>query len=372
MVRTDVDFPGANPDTAEAIRWTGGRLVVRPFAEDPAGPAYRFMLRFRLSVEESTPFTIAIDWDEPRYMRLRTILRYAELGSSDWRVLPGAVVGGTRCEFLFDQPPGSYEISLLPTYGLDRLNRLAEDCRDRVEVRIHGGTAETAGVHAFRLEGGGGRRPVIVAAGRLHPYETAGSYCLDGVVRRYAEDPVFAGELTRAFDWILVPVASPEGVRKGLCRYSGSGGLGYDNCRDVGPDDPYVLLLSELRRTEDVVGYLDIHNWMHEDRDGISYANCLDMMRFRRLLNAQRSHDKPWRVMRRPLCMARKTRGVMRVMQHAGAFCLALEYPWGGRTIEDMSRLGRASVLAFAGLVEKRQRNNRHGGVPRAGRRGKE
>lgn len=372
MVRVDVDFPGANPDTAEAVRWAGERLVVRPFAEASAGPGYTFMLRFRLSVEERAPFRIVIDWGEPSHMHLRAMLRYVRLGASDWRILPGTVTDATRCEFLFDQPPGSYEISLLPTYGLERLSRLAEDCRDRVDVRVHGGTAEAAGVHSFRLAGGPGARPVVVAAARVHPYETAGSYCLDGVVRRYAEDPEFAGRLTRAFDWVVVPVASPEGVRKGFCRYSGSGGLGYDNCREVGPDDPYVLLLSELRRTEKVVGYLDVHNWMHEDRDGISYANCLDMMRFRRLLNAERPHDKPWRVMRRRLCRARKTRGVMRVMQHAGAFCLALEYPWGGRTVKDMARLGQASVLAFAGLVEKYKRKSLLGGVPQASRRDKE
>jgi hypothetical protein len=356
MLRADIDFPGANPNTAEGIRRVGDRLVIKPFAEEPAGPAYTFMLRCRLIVEEPGPAMVEIDWDEPDYMHLRTALYYARADSSDWRVLSGAVIGDTRCEFIFDQPPGTYEISLLPTYGLDRLDRLAEDCGGRAEVRAVGRTDEAAGVRSFRLGSGQGHRPVIVAVGRVHPYETAGSYCLEGVIRRYAEDPEYAGRLTRTFDWVVVPVASPEGVRKGFCRYSGSGGQGYDNCREVGPDDPFVHLMSELRTKETVAGYLDIHNWMHQDRDGISYANCLDMLRFLRLLNAQRPHDKPWRGTRGRMCMARKTRGVMRVMQRAGAFCLALEYPWGGRTVEDMAQLGQASALAFAGLVERRRK----------------
>jgi hypothetical protein len=314
------------------------------------------MLRCRLTVEEPGPAVVEIDWEEPSYMHLRTSLHYARLGSSDWRVLPGVVIDETRCEFIFDQPPGTYEISLLPTYGLERMDRLAEDFGDRGEVRVVGRTDEAAGVHSFRLGGVEGSRPVIVAVGRVHPYETAGSYCLEGVIRRYAEDPEYAGLLTRTFDWIVVPVASPEGVRKGFCRYSGSGGQGYDNCREVGPDDPFVHLMSELRTKETVAGYLDIHNWMHQDRDGISYANCLDMLRFQRRLNARRPHDKPWRGTRGRMCMARKTRGVMRVMQRAGAFCLALEYPWGGRTVEDMAQLGQASALAFAGLVERHRR----------------
>jgi hypothetical protein len=356
MIRADIDFPGANPNTAERISLTGGRLVVRPFAEDRAGPAYTFMLRFRLIVDEPGPVVIEVDWAEPSYMHLRTSIHFAQADSSDWHVLTGTVIDETRCEFMFDQPPGTYEISLSPTYDLDRLRRLAEDCGDAVDVRVVGETGDAAGVHSFRLGGGAGERPVIVAVGRVHPYETAGSYCLEGVIRRYAGDPEYAERLTRGFDWVVVPVASPEGVRKGFCRYSGSGGYGYDNCREVGPDDPFVLLLSELRTRNEVVGYLDIHNWMHQDRDGISYANCLDMLRFRRLLNAERPHDKPWLGKRGRMCMARKTRGVMRVMQRAGAFCLALEYPWGGRTAEGMAGLGQASALAFAGLVEKLRR----------------
>ena len=356
MIRVDVDFPGANPNKVANIRRAGDRLVINPFAEESAGPAYTFMLRCRLIVEEPGPAIVEIDWDEPNYMHLRTVLYYAEVGSSDWRVLSGSVIGETRCEFRFDQPPGAYEISLLPAYGLGRLERLAGECEGRVAVRVVGRTDETAGVLSFRLGSGKERRPVVVAVGRVHPYETAGSYCLEGVIRRYLGDRDYAGHLTETFDWIVVPVASPEGVRKGFCRYSGSNGQGYDNCREVGPDDPFVQLLSELRTTDEVVGYLDIHNWMHQDRDGISYANCLDMLRFRRRLNAQRPHDKLWRGLSGRMCMARKTRGVMRVMQRAGAFCLALEYPWGGRNVEDMERLGQASALAFAGLVGRCRR----------------
>jgi hypothetical protein len=334
----------------------GDRLVIKPFAEEPAGPAYTFMLRCRLIVEEPGPDVVEIDWNEPSYMHLRTSLYYAREGTSEWRVLSGAVVGETRCEFVFDQPPGTYEISLLPTYGLDRLDRLAEDCREAAEVRTVGEAGETAGVRSFRLGSGEKGRPVIIAVGRVHPYETAGSYCLEGVVRRYAQDRDYAGRLTEKFDWIVIPVASPEGVRKGFCRYSGSGGQGYDNCREVGPDDPFVRLLGEVRTENTVAGYMDVHNWMHQDRDGIAFANCLDMRRFRRRLHALRPHDKAWRVSRGKLCMARKTRGVMRVMQRAGAFCLALEYPWGGRTVDDMAHLGQASARAFAGLVARHRK----------------
>jgi hypothetical protein len=203
-------------------------------------------------------------------------------------------------------------------------------------------------LQAFRIAGQGAPRPVLLAVARVHPYETAGSHCLQGALDAVLCDADYRSVLLRRFDWAVVPVASPDGVAAGYCRYSARNGLGFDASRQDREGEPLSRLVDHVASQGRLTGYLDIHNWMHGDVDGVRCRNRLGTWRFVRELRRLGARTKDWRATYRHGLLASSRRGVMARAARAGADCLALEYPWAGRTPADMAELGRKTLLAFA------------------------
>jgi len=357
-VRLLTGFPGANPSDPGRVTPMGDNtFTVYPFVESGGGAAYHFRCDMLLDCGPSwARVELKLDWQEPHYMPLREFVYHCPEEKGEWIAHPGTMEGETVRSFPLELGPGRHFVCAQPRYGLENLQRLEGLCQDGHVVRVETwkGDLGRNPVKSFELSRGfDSGRDLILVMGRAHPYETAGSFCLDGVVRAAVTDEEYREELLSKFDWVFVPVASPDGVVEGCCRLGAARG-GLDPCRSWEPESPLGTLVRHLLRNRRIRGYLDIHSWMHGDVDGVGYLNALHMRRFTRLMDVSYSGCKPWKHRLRGRVIPYRMGGTMAVVRkRSGAVCAGLEYPWKGRGVECMERLGRCTMRAFAETVAR-------------------
>lgn len=358
-VRVLGSFAGGNPQATGAIRTIApGSFLVKPFVE-PDSSAYKF--RMDVNVENPSGdrqgIELLLDWDEPTYMKYRNeIYTRTGPGLHDWKPIAGTPVPGSdTVRFNLTVPPGVTECAFQPRYGEREFHDLASFCGqsaaiDAIEWNGSDSGFPFIGFHCRRGPGReAARRKCILAVGRVHPYETAGSYCLDGFLRHIAEDEAAAAGLLSRRDFLVFPVIGWDGVRKGCCRLNGHGGI--DLARTWDDRDEACRLISAVIGKYRIDGVLDIHNWMHPDLDGLKFTGWNRARRFTAAMKPVVPRCR-WKTAFRWGVLEAVPEGVMgRVKERTGARCLALEFPWKGRTPGQMKSLGVAAMQAFLDTI---------------------
>ena len=331
---------GGNPRDPAAIRRVADSVVrVAPFSED--GDAnYKFALNvgIRNDGSEPAPLTVEMDWGEAVYTRSRD---FVHIGSgNNWTYLSAAVEGArtvARC----DVPPGLSFLGLSPAYGVAdhqaAMRTLPAGTFQRQEI---GRSARGRPIEAFHT-GSGARRIVVTA--RFHPYETAASFCVEGLMRWLGEAGAAQERLLASSHLVLVPFPNPDGVYLGMCKRTRVGGVDLSH-EAAGNDDPearaLIGVIDELR--PDL--FLDIHGWMHADEDGLHYYDEALAERF--LQNGadyQAFAENKWKgTLERPNPASPRWYAAQRY----GSAALAVSYRWPGRTVEQMRALGPATLQA--------------------------
>ena len=206
---------------------------------------------------------------------------------------------------------------------------------------------------SFRKDQNEKRQALLVVA-RIHPYETAGSYCLDGAIRKMLSNGEYLKEILINFDIILIPILTPDGVMKGFCRLNGSSEFGIDLGRQWSDLDPVCMAIKKLASARPIAGYIEIHNWMHHKIDGIKYLNFWKTNRFIRAMHKLQSPNKAWQKCLRHGFFSERLTGVKQwAKENTGAECMMVEYPWRERNVEDMSLLGFNTIQAFLKLIDR-------------------
>ncbi|MEW5736238.1 MAG: hypothetical protein AB1921_15435 [Thermodesulfobacteriota bacterium] len=349
------DFSGANPRSPDRVRKNpDGSVTVLPDYEPETPPGYRFRLDVDLKnrgadVDEAL---LRVLWDDARYMGLRRRIFIRRKGGEGFSPVAAAPGGdGTEVLFRFPVPPGTTEVALLPRYGRDDLQALVSFCRGFSGFSLQEFSMEHGplGVLCFRS---GGPRPAILVFGRIHPYETAGSFCADAIARAVCSDALFRQSVLSRFDLLVIPVMTPAGVHLGFCRRNGAPGGGIDLARQWEHKDPVCRAVAELADRQPIAGVLDVHNWMHQETDGIKFVNRWTAARFRAGLEGAAGKGRRFSGIFRRGLFAHRPGGVAGYLQGRGAFCLMTEYPWAGRDENEMAELGRRSLLSFCRLLK--------------------
>jgi len=197
---------------------------------------------------------------------LSEIRNYLFLQSADDRIVyMDAPTKGTRQCARVAVPPGSHCLCINQRYELGRLNRLLDSLdKSRFAVKVIG--QSRMGRDMYGIEAGNPSvRPITIVT-RIHPYETPGSFFVEGMLNYLNSDA--GAELLREHRFGFMPMANPDGVAMGHS-YLTCGGLNLS--ADVRmTNEPEAVALREFFLSLNPYLTVDFHGWMHRYDDNMT------------------------------------------------------------------------------------------------------
>lgn len=345
MLVVETTDDGGNPRDPAAIQRLGdGHYRVVPFSEDGDGN-YKFALyvRVRNDGRADAPLTLEVDWGEQRYMVSRNFVHVRRGDNWEYQTVEAdGSVARLRCML----PPGESAVGLSPAYGLaDHTAFLAQLAPLPFQCQEVGRSTQGRAIETFAAGSGADRLLVML---RVHPYETAASFCAEGLLRWLAEASAEQERLLRRYSVVVLPMPNPDGVAMGLCKRTGLGGADLSH-EAAQSDDASARVLMQLIDDLRPSAFLDIHGWMHFDEDGLHHFDDDLATRFQEATAAEPAlAGNRWKAyLERPSAGSPRWHAAERF----GSVPLSVSYRWPGRTVDQMRAIGAATLRAFAAAL---------------------
>jgi hypothetical protein len=250
---------------------------------------------------------------------------------------------GDLARFRLRIPPGSTRLGLHPPFSRPELEAFfaQAEALDRTQRITFGQTAKGRPLEAAVLSALGTSSSAVLGIGRLHPYESAGSFCIWGMLDLLAGPS--SEPLRRERTFVLVPVANPDGVAHGLCKRTAWDGVNLSAEGNESSDPTACALRGLIAGLTSTVRHsllLDAHGWMNRE-DGLwVYRRDLEraiveQLRGERFLNG-------WRTTVYEKGAADVPRTDLRryAAQHLGMEPVVTSIPWYGRSPASMRQIG--------------------------------
>ena len=371
------DFDGACPYDKRRVKRMGkSEFVVQPghvrrrgVSEEAPGGGARMDVRLVNDGDRPARLTLHADWDKaatPRmHMRDTGYLRHES--EAEWTlVLPQR--SGLRVTYDLEVRPGMSELGLWPAYNTETCARFAASLRSRKGVTVRtseaGKSEKGRPIHLIDVRDRGRKadREQVVVQARDHAYETAGSYCVEGMVDYLLSDDPVAVYFLRRFRFAFLPMTNVDGVHDGMSRLTSLEGADLNRCR-LQDDGAWRTIKATLDRFRPNV-YINIHNWQSKWIDGLLCNSDVLMARIRERMPDQRQFLKRWREQSHadflnetglattpPSAKSWKNY----VAENFGAQGVTFEFPWFGRDAAAMRETGRQTLrAALAGYLDMR------------------
>lgn len=345
------DFDGGNPKDPGSIIQTGPKaFTIIPFSEDN-DPNYKFRLDVKVincSAETQT-IALTIDWQEPRFNYLRNFVYSKNERDSDWTFLPmSASTERTLGEI--ELPPGETYVCLHPKYTYeDYLNFIRSIPKTEfLSKEKFGMSPENRELWLVKITGSTAKlKKKIMIVSRIHPYETSGSFCAEGIVNHFLNHHLPFTSYNSHIEVFLIPMANPDGVFNGLCKLTSLDGI--DLSKRISDSDSTSRLLKEVIDEIKPHVYCEFHNWMFSEFDGIYFLNRMLAKRFIKNMPSQRNFKKAWKIHLNKKMFSVPPLGLKKYCRERyNSISFVLEYPWHCRNIDDMKKLGADTIRTLA------------------------
>ncbi|UCD38682.1 MAG: hypothetical protein JSW54_04170, partial [Fidelibacterota bacterium] len=325
-----------------------GRFLIHPWSEDGDGN-YKFHLNVRVINDSGEPesLDLQIEWDDPEYMECRD---YVLLGKGEQWEFCQARLSGTISTVQLTIPPGEWFIALHPVYDLESFQK---DCQHAVSIGLEDKVigVSQGGRNIIALSCGMQEAPAIFVVSRLHPYETAGSWCVSEILNLLCDEAHSSGPLVSKFRFVVVPMPNPDGVASGCCKLSQRGGT--DLCHEgAAPGDMAGEALARLLTAVKPMAYLDLHGWMYRNHDGLSWSHDTERDALVGKLSGDPVFSKEWRGSSWAKKPDRLGDFFMRASRDHGAISFIVSPSWFGRDVSQMRHFGRAMLKAICEVVD--------------------
>lgn len=240
MSKIVVGFEGSCPRSSEGIKEEGkDRFRILPswrsapgISEEAVGRSTRLGFKVVNDGAHTEDVALLVDWqyddapptDRPsfpscaEFMSFRDFVVLRAPGEAGWRTVMGDVEGSVA-EYRISVPPGETEIHWHPPYTYTQGEAFVSTLRGHsfVQVEKAGQSEEGRNVWHLRISDDSKRAktPAMIRA-RVHAYESAGSYAMEGMVKWLLSHDPWALAAIRQYVFHVIPMSNPDGVFNGL------------------------------------------------------------------------------------------------------------------------------------------------------------
>lgn len=340
---------GGNPRYDNNIKREENGFLIHPFSENDNGN-----YRFRLNVEivnhskETVPVLFKIEWGDTEHQESRKYILLSK-DEDQWQKFD-TKINDTKAQAVIDVPPGSSYLCMHPRYNHGRFIRLVESLpENRFEIKSIGKSRLNRDVYAIET-GARNLRPLAVMA-RVHPYETIGSYFVDGMIKWLMNDDDEVKKFLTENHIIFVPMPNPDGVAEGTCELT-LGGLNFSQNGAKTPE-PEGTAVREYFLKMNPASLFDLHGWMY-NKDNYVTNDTERGQKLYEMLTDNPLFDRGLEVQYKdyPLAGGRNNLGGY-LADELGLVYYNSSWPWYGRNAENLRNMGIFILKSYASLFKQ-------------------
>jgi len=241
-------------------RSSANRAVGHIYFQIQARPGAKFILEFRNleNIYNGRPASVTRE--------LKTLV--VSTNRTQWQPLATEVTANGRVRLPVEMPGSRLFVARVQPYGIPDLERLLAFARRRSLAKIQavGKTVEGRPLEIMCLGNPKAPHRVFVRA-RAHPWESGGSWVVEGLVRRLLRGDAEAKRFLRGYCVYVMPMANKDGVFHGRTRFNLNGkdlNRGWESPADArwAPENDALeqWLESSIRSARRPDFALDLHN----------------------------------------------------------------------------------------------------------------
>ena len=366
-----VGFDGSCPHNPAGVKQEGTRQFrIHPswrsspgIDEEAVGRSTRLGFSVVNTGQAAVTVDLLIDWqyhqappkDRPNFASVDQFMSYRDFvvvrgpGRKEWRTVMADVTDSVA-RVQLEVPPGETEIHWHPPYNYTQSEQFVDSLRDHPLVKVEkiGESPEKRNLWLLRITDTSQRaKKNFLIRSRVHAYESASSYSMEGMVRWLLSDEAYAAAALRKYVFYVIPMANPDGVYNGLGSLTAPRGVSL-SAIPYEPDAASLPLKQAIDRVRPAVA-IDLHNWQNKHTDGLLVLAPALRERFVRFMPDQLEFGKEWLIRDpKPLSPKVPEKELLRYYceRNFGTVAVTFEFPWFGRTTEDMRTTGRKALWA--------------------------
>lgn len=210
-------------------------------------------------------------------------------------MIPGYRLGETAIEYQLNLPPGITALGLYPAYNYSTCTSFVARAEALgTGLDVIGVSREGREIWMLQIPSPNRSALPFFLQVRDHPYETSGSFCVEGVVDFLLGESSLARYVRSKFDVFIVPMTNPDGVYNGMSRLTWERGADMNRVR-TNPDAAHDALKSTIDRVRPAV-HMNIHLWTDKFVDGLLLNDQPIADKIQTHMPADHLHNKRWKV----------------------------------------------------------------------------
>ncbi len=351
----NVGYDGSAPNTMEGVKQEKKNVFTifpswgkeKGIGEEAKGKGLRLGFEVVNESNQTQEVILNIDWeDEERTrMKFRDFVFIKREEDTEWQMVPSFIKGSYSIVKL-NLTSGKTLVYLNPKYNYSDNERFVEKVSKNklVEKEKVGESEENRNIWLLKI--GEGKTKVFIMA-RNHAYESAGNYCVEGMVEWLLSEDSLSKYFLTNFVFYFLPMTNPDGVYNGLSRLTSLQGADLNRVITK-PDKAHWTIKKTLDEIQPHL-FINLHNWMDKFKDGLLCRRGKFARKIKFYMPDQIEYGKKWYIEDEEVIFQKRDISICPKLEKSwknyceenfGSIGLVFEFPWFGRNTKIMKETG--------------------------------